>query len=317
MAVLGRTGDGALRVELRLDDEAVLAPGDRFILRRPSPVNTVGGGVIVEALPPRTREPEAIDLSRVALEPALRLRLERSGSGGRKAADLAVELGRTREEVDATLAALEAARAAVRAGGAWFDAGSWERVRQRVRDEIDRFHETETLRSGMSREALRARAGAELSHDAWRDVLASLEAEGVLRLEGERAARAGHRVALEGPERELAERIDERFRAAGLDPPELGDVVGAGDLAHSRAVVTHLVESGRLVKIQDGRLFHADALAELRDRLRRHAATSRRIDVAAFKALAGVSRKNAIPLLEQLDAERSTRRVGNEREILL
>jgi hypothetical protein len=50
--------------------------------------------------------------------------------------------------------------------------------------------------------------------------------------------------------------------------------------------------------------------------LREHAAVSRRIDVAAFKQLAGVTRKNAIPLLEQFDAERLTRRVGNEREIL-
>ena len=68
---------------------------------------------------------------------------------------------------------------------------------------------------------------------------------------------------------------------------------------------------------KDGRLFHADALADLRARLRQHAARSRTIDVAGFKALTGISRRNAIPLLEQLDAERSTRRVGNLREILL
>ena len=48
-----------------------------------------------------------------------------------------------------------------------------------------------------------------------------------------------------------------------------------------------------------------------------HFARSRTIDVATFKELAGVTRKNAIPLLEQLDAERRTRRVGNLREILV
>jgi selenocysteine-specific elongation factor len=71
------------------------------------------------------------------------------------------------------------------------------------------------------------------------------------------------------------------------------------------------------VRIQDRRLFHAEALEGLRARLRRHAATSRAIDVGTFKELAGVTRKNAIPLLEQLDAERATRRVGDSREILL
>ena len=56
---------------------------------------------------------------------------------------------------------------------------------------------------------------------------------------------------------------------------------------------------------------------ELRAKLTRWARTSPRIDVAEFKALAGVTRKNAIPLLEQMDSERVTRRVGNSREILV
>jgi selenocysteine-specific elongation factor len=77
-----------------------------------------------------------------------------------------------------------------------------------------------------------------------------------------------------------------------------------------------LVERGRLVRIVDGRLFHAQALDELRAKLATYARRSRTIDVAAFKELAGVTRKNAIPLLEQLDAERRTRRTGNVREIL-
>ena len=76
------------------------------------------------------------------------------------------------------------------------------------------------------------------------------------------------------------------------------------------------VDRGRLVRIVDGRLFHAEALESLRGRVRAYASTSSTMDVATFKDLAGVTRKNAIPLLEQLDAERVTRRVGNVREIV-
>jgi selenocysteine-specific elongation factor len=72
-----------------------------------------------------------------------------------------------------------------------------------------------------------------------------------------------------------------------------------------------------LVKIRDGRLFHAEALEALRGKLREFGRTSGTIDVGAFKELAGVTRKNAIPLLEQLDAERLTRREGNVRKILI
>jgi selenocysteine-specific elongation factor len=287
MRVVGRTADGSLRVELRFDEEALVAPGDRFILRRPSPVNTVGGGVIVEADPPRrSREHDAIELDRIEPVEAVRLRLARAGAAGRRPSDLAVELGVARAALEHAFERLEAGGVAVRAGGSWFDAASWSEVRSRTLEELARFHDRETLRSGMSREALRAHAGAALSHDAWRGLLATLEAEGLLRLEGERVARAGHSVVLGDAERALADRIESAFRQRGLDPPEVDELVAPEDVARSRAVVALLVENRKLVRIPDGRLFHADALADLRERLRRH-------------------------------AERSTRRLGNVREILL
>ena len=114
----------------------------------------------------------------------------------------------------------------------------------------------------------------------------------------------------------LAERIDSRFRRAGLDPPDIEDVLRGEPGDATARIVEWLVDEGRLTRIQDGRLFHADVLADLRTRLRARATVSRTIDVATFKELFGVTRRNAIPLLEQLDAERTTRRVGNVREIL-
>ena len=71
------------------------------------------------------------------------------------------------------------------------------------------------------------------------------------------------------------------------------------------------------MRIQSGKLFHGEALESLRGKLKEYARSSKTIDVAAFKELAGITRKNAIPLLEQLDVERTTRRIGNLREILI
>jgi len=71
-----------------------------------------------------------------------------------------------------------------------------------------------------------------------------------------------------------------------------------------------------LIKISDELVFHRSALLELRRHLAAYKAKSASIDVAKFKELTGVSRKYAIPLLEYLDRERVTRRVGDAREIL-
>ena len=70
------------------------------------------------------------------------------------------------------------------------------------------------------------------------------------------------------------------------------------------------------MKISEDLVFHRDSLEDLRKRLLSEKAKSPKIDVARFKDLAGVSRKYAIPLLEYLDRERVTQRVGDERVIL-
>jgi selenocysteine-specific elongation factor len=83
-------------------------------------------------------------------------------------------------------------------------------------------------------------------------------------------------------------------------------------------VLQLLIDSGVLVKVHGEMFFHRAALDELTKRLREYAAqrADRAIDVAAFKDLAGISRKYAIPLLEYLDRQRVTRREGDRRIVL-
>jgi selenocysteine-specific elongation factor len=71
-----------------------------------------------------------------------------------------------------------------------------------------------------------------------------------------------------------------------------------------------------LIKVSDDLVFHQGALNELRKKLAAQKASSPKIDVGRFKELTGISRKYAIPLLEYLDRERVTKRVGDERVIL-
>jgi selenocysteine-specific elongation factor len=317
--VLGREPDGTLHVELHLRGETVLAPGDRFILRRPAPVDTVGGGVIVDAAPPRAARARAADFDRAALDPAaaLHLRLQRAQAAGGDPRALRCELGRSTAELEGAMATLEERSTALCAGSRWFDRAVWEELEGRVLDALAAYHVEQPLHPGMARESLRARAQAGLPQDAWREMLERLRDRAVLRLEGDAVALREHRVVLDGAERELARKIVERFREAGLDPPEVDEVIAGEEKERAGPVIELLLARGELVRVEAKRLFHADALAGLRAKLREYARGSTTIDVAAFKQLAGITRRNAIPLLEYLDGERATRRVGDRREILL
>jgi selenocysteine-specific elongation factor len=125
-------------------------------------------------------------------------------------------------------------------------------------------------------------------------------------------------VALSPGEEQAREAIETALRGGGLAPPDLASVVALHRLAGPVAerVVHVLVKQKRLVKLET-LLFHEDALRSLKEQIGVLKGSSEiRIDVAWFKDRFGVTRKFAIPLLEYLDRERVTRRVGDARVIL-
>jgi len=88
------------------------------------------------------------------------------------------------------------------------------------------------------------------------------------------------------------------------------------DKARAQKIVTLLLRDKVLIKVSDELVFHREALEGLRKLMVEQKKKTAKIDVGAFKDLIGVTRKYAIPLLEYLDRERVTRRVGDMREIL-
>ncbi|HEX8184132.1 MAG TPA: SelB C-terminal domain-containing protein, partial [Blastocatellia bacterium] len=108
------------------------------------------------------------------------------------------------------------------------------------------------------------------------------------------------------------------FKAAGLQAGTIEEVAASAGIKTelARKLYTLLAAEHRIVRVGD-LVFHADSIEDLKSRVRAQKSVNPRMDVAIFKEITGgLTRKHAIPLLEFLDRERITRRVGNEREIL-
>ena len=112
--------------------------------------------------------------------------------------------------------------------------------------------------------------------------------------------------------------LEADLRAQGLNPDAPKDLARQRGLdpAHAEKLIHLLLAEGRLIKIKDGRLFHAEAIHGLKAGLWGLLPDRRVIDIGFFKEMTGTSRKNAIPLLEYLDSLKVTRRLGSDREIL-
>jgi selenocysteine-specific elongation factor len=139
----------------------------------------------------------------------------------------------------------------------------------------------------------------------------------VFEISGDLVHLPGRGVVMKDDEAESRIMIEGAFASAGLKVPALKDVLNGLkiDKARAQKIVTLLMREKILIKISDELVFHQAALVQLRKNLMEQKSRSPRIDVAEFKVLTGVSRKYAIPLLEYLDRERVTKRVGDARVI--
>jgi selenocysteine-specific elongation factor len=335
--VMGRLRlSGAKRLEpgssgfaqIRLSRMVAALPGDRFILRRPSPAATVGGGVILDHLPRKLRPPDAAALQRrlESLEsPDSTVRLQELIRGaGRGGLDLSALRGRSGWQFEALLAALAPlvqGRSVIQAPGEpprYLDAAVLEASLEEMIQLVETFHRNQPLQVGLPKEELRSRLFRREPAEVFRFFLEEAVRREKLRVDLDRVALAGHRVELQGEEAGASRQIEETYRKAGLNPPEMEQIMA--ELSLSRAKLESLyfllLKQGRLIRIKEGRVFHAEALEALKRKLWEYRRTSELMDVSTFKDLSGTTRKNAIPLLEHLDAIRVTRRDGNHRRIM-
>jgi selenocysteine-specific elongation factor len=319
-------GQSAL-AHLRLQDEVLLQPSDRFIVRQFSPVVTIGGGEVLDCL---ARRPTVRDSGR----PAFLEIMERG-----KPDEVLVAM------TERAVMGLEFEEIVART--AWFEnevrevaqspnvaekikivsteplillsRKAFEEVRRKIGERVERFHKENPLSPGIAREDLRASLGRRVREETFRAALEELVAGKKLDVHGELVKRAGSEISLLPEETKAKGEIEKAFADAGLAVPSVKEVLAKLSVEAKRAekLLQILLREKSLVRVSLELIFHRDALAHLKERLATYKkAKGERISVPGFKDLTGISRKYAIPLLEYLDRERVTRRAGDERVIL-
>ena len=314
-----RPGETAF-AQLRTAHPMLLLPGDRFILRQFSPVVTLGGGVVLDNAPVKTKPP-ALNaflsiLSQGNSAGVLAARITRRAMEGLSMQQATSETGWSRGQIESLASELEKRGSIVKEGETWIDAAAVENLKRDFMEELARFHQNNPLVTGVGREELREKL--EAPPGAYNAALNSLVKGKKVELSGEQVRAAGRSIVMREDEAESKQIIEQAFRSAGLKVPALKEVLAGVKLDPARAqrIVTLLLREKVLIKVSEELVFHRDSLQSLRQAVANYKIKASKIDVAGFKDLTGVTRKYAIPLLEYLDRERITRRVGDERVIV-
>ena len=320
-------------VRLRLETPAVLVRGDRFILRTYSPARTIAGGHVLDPLPPRrtaTRTGSAAERCRLLdfdpadlapMEAELRasqVMIEDAGASGLRVAALVSRVGVEPRDLLSRVEALAERGVAVHVGDVLVARPLLERLRRAIVDGLTAHHHSQPLSEGLSRGEARVRLFGR-GHPAVFDRVLEELIVARLVVGRDRLALASHHVEWSPDAARAREIIEQTFRDAGLAPPDpasLASAIGAPGVVDQ--VVKLLLRQKVLVKV-DTIVFHDQTLRRLKQEvgaMKASVGPDARIDVRAFKERFGVTRKFAIPLLEYLDRERVTRRVGDSRLIL-
>ncbi len=293
-------------VRVVLDAPVVARAGDRFVLRLPSPLATIGGGTVTDPHATRRSRP----FPALGLDPAARLSLllDEAGARGLPKASLLVRVaGSAAEMADAVVGA-----DAVDVAGSdrLLSRATWEEAWGRMIAFIDDFHAAQPLASGVSRQELRTRV--RLPTEFADALVAQGVANGTIETDGAVVRRRGWTPALTPVQDTALAGMQDRLSAAGWEPPSLTELVA--DFGPQTADLLRVAASrGDVVQIDANRYYAAVHLNQILGKLTEHFAEESEVAPTEVRELLGLSRKYVIPLLEHCDRVGLTRRRGDGR----
>ncbi len=310
--------------QLELEEEIAAARGDRFIVRTYSPMKTAGGGRILASSRGRRRRfreetmrefkiLSAGDDSALAGFFASRIVSERSApaSFSDVARAMCAEPARVRDILEEGAAqGWAVAFGDSPDGRSYMPRDDWDRVMAVIARALSDYHSSEPLRAGMAREELRTRIMPSWDGKAFSMLVARAAEDGLIEERGTAVALPTHVVSLNSEQQRARERLEAAYLSSLMSPPERSQALAEGI---PQAILDYLIDLGVLVRVGPELLFHRDALSRAVEIARELGAGGRQFTAAQFRDACGNTRKYAVALLEYLDANRITVRIGDER----
>jgi len=309
--------------QLRCQSDVVTHRDERFVLRSISPAQTLGGGrvLVVNASRHRRFDGETLEqLERATAtdsQAVLEARLADAGVAGSNIDGLQRELSLSNE---ALAAAIERAQAMRIDDSHVVDKTSYSALLKDIVDTLERFHADHPKQQGLAAAALPHELETEPVPKVLRHAVAELVSAGAVVMEDGVLHRPGFDPlgGLPAEERALAAKLEQRFLADGLSPPDVGALKKQSPAVQQ--LLRLLLDTGTLVRLKtydrkSGMVLHRKVLAAVEQRLEKQFPHPQTFTVADVRDLLRATRKSVVPLMEHLDSIGTTVRDGNDRRL--
>lgn len=311
-------------VQLRFDDPVCVKRNDKFIIRFYSPVETFGGGTVLNPAADKHKRGqedviESLKLKKTGADmEILEQMVNEESRRFPEAKDLAAWMDLTVSEAEQMLDTLRNKKKILHLNdGSFVGKAYWEKVSELANQVLAHFHRENPIVEGMDREELKSRLAERMHLKSGKKaeaLMAELEKRKVITIQGSIVSVAGFTVSYSDEASQMMTDMENIYKKAGIEVPSTDELVGAyKDRKQARQVLSELTKKGILVKAGTGVLMHKEhwdrALSVLRD----HLASHPQITLGEFRDLLGTSRKYAVMLLETYDQMKITKKIGDAR----
>ena len=303
--------------QLRLEEEIAVKTGDRFVLRFYSPVETIGGGVILDSNPFKHKRNDAAVLES--------LKLKEGGSDREKISAalrdysarfetldfLQIQTGIPKEQFEQQINKLIKDKVAFRVSdNVVIHTDYLNRLKDSAVKLLESYHKENPLREGMKKDEFRNKLIKYEDISVVDKISDSLVNRKVLKYVNNCVALADFEVQQDNNQQE----IENAFLQGGFSP-ESPDQIAARfpKVKNFKQVLESLVNTGKLVRVEEKILLHADYYNKALTLAKEHVDQNGQITLAEMRDLMGASRKFAVAVLEYWDKRGITKKVGDAR----
>ena len=312
-------------VQLRLEEEIAVKRGDRFVVRFYSPMETIGGGIVLEPNPVRKKRFDAQAIEELkkkesgSLGDVMELQIKEHGDTMITLAELAKVMAHSVDELKEYLEELEES-------GTIFvfpmkkDTYLWHRdsefaVRQKIEETLQKYHSEHPYRYGMKKAEIHNTFLKKIKPNIFDAYIERMTGENVYGRREEYLSLPGYEVPKDAMYLQTEKLIEDTFEKAGFDFVRFSEI-DFGKIPRQTAedVVLMMIEEGKVLRINEEMFTMKHLMDEAKEKIQNHLKEENLITIAQVRDMFSTSRKSAKPILEYMDSIKVTKKTGGESE---
>ena len=312
-------------VQLRLEEEIAVKRGDRFVVRFYSPMETIGGGIVLEPNPVRKKRFDAQAIEELkkkesgSLGDVMELQIKEHGDTMITLAELAKVMAHSVDELKEYLEELEES-------GTIFvfpmkkDTYLWHRdsefaVRQKLEEALQKYHSEHPYRYGMKKAEIHNTFLKKIKPNIFDAYIERMTGENVYGRREEYLSLPGYEVPKDAMYLQTEKLIEDTFEKAGYDFVRFSEI-DFGKIPRQTAedVVLMMIDEGKVLRINEEMFTMKHLMDEAKEKIQNHLKEENLITIAQVRDMFSTSRKSAKPILEYMDSIKVTKKTGGESE---